>query len=425
VRHTHSTVRRALALAALAAFMVLPVWLVGSPPSGALLPPVSGCGYTFGPNGVLGAAGTEYFSFVLNPANPAQQCTVSVSFTAAIAPNAGGSYTNIDNNPLHATESVSFVAGRLPPVLVVGWAGLHCADPALPGSLTVTAAGQSTAAAIGVPQSCGPPGATHSSLRPQNAPLLSIVAIAPTANNGGYYTIDQVGNITSAGNAPGYGTYQAESFAPVVGIVNVPGANGSWVVAADGGVFSYGAAVFYGSLGGVHLNAPIVGMAPTPSGHGYWLVGADGGVFAFGDAQFYMSLGGTALNAPIVGLAPTPSGHGYWLVGADGGVFTFGDAAFAGSLGSVALNARIIGIAAGPHGGYWLVGADGGVFTFGGVPFEGSMGAKPLNAQVAGMAVTSTGNGYWLVGSDGGIFTFGDADFFGANPITPWGATAG
>jgi hypothetical protein len=41
------------------------------------------------------------------------------------------------------------------------------------------------------------------------------------------------------------------------------------------------------------------------------------------------------------------------------------------------------------------------------------------------MAVTSTGNGYWLVGSDGGIFTFGDADFFGANPITPWGATAG
>ena len=32
------------------------------------------------------------------------------------------------------------------------------------------------------------------------------------------------------------------------------------------------------------LNQPVVGMAPTPSGEGYWLVAADGGVFSFGDA---------------------------------------------------------------------------------------------------------------------------------------------
>ena len=33
-------------------------------------------------------------------------------------------------------------------------------------------------------------------------------------------------------------------------------------------------------------NAPIVGMAATPTGKGYWLVAADGGVFSFGDAPF-------------------------------------------------------------------------------------------------------------------------------------------
>jgi N-acetylmuramoyl-L-alanine amidase len=60
-------------------------------------------------------------------------------------------------------------------------------------------------------------------------------------------------------------------------------------------------------------NAPIVGMAATPDGGGYWLVASDGGIFSFGDAHFYGSEGGVQLNAPIVGMAATPSGNGYWL----------------------------------------------------------------------------------------------------------------
>lgn len=36
-----------------------------------------------------------------------------------------------------------------------------------------------------------------------------------------------------------------------------------------------------------NVNAPIVGIAATPSGKGYWLVAADGGVFAFGDAGWF------------------------------------------------------------------------------------------------------------------------------------------
>jgi hypothetical protein len=64
---------------------------------------------------------------------------------------------------------------------------------------------------------------------------------------------------------------------------------GYWLVASDGGIFSFGTAMFFGSTGTLHLNRPIVGMAATPHGQGYWLMGSDGGVFAFGDAAFHGS----------------------------------------------------------------------------------------------------------------------------------------
>lgn len=84
----------------------------------------------------------------------------------------------------------------------------------------------------------------------------------------------------------------------------------------------------------VPSSAPVVGFAPTPSGAGYWQAAADGGVFAFGDAGFFGSLGGQPLNAPIVAIAAHPSGAGYWLTGADGGVFAFGAAAYLGHAAS-------------------------------------------------------------------------------------------
>ena len=44
-------------------------------------------------------------------------------------------------------------------------------------------------------------------------------------------------------------------------------------------------------------------MASTPDGLGYWEVASDGGIFSFGDAKFYGSMGGKPLNAGIVGVA--------------------------------------------------------------------------------------------------------------------------
>src|SRR5690349_1972286 len=73
------------------------------------------------------------------------------------------------------------------------------------------------------------------------------------------------------------------------------------------------------------LNAPVVGMAATPDGKGYWLVASDGGIFAYGDARFFGSMGGQHLNQAVVGMAATPDGGGYWLVASDGGIFAFGD----------------------------------------------------------------------------------------------------
>jgi len=202
---------------------------------------------------------------------------------------------------------------------------------------------------------------------------------------------------------------------PVVGIAATPDGGGYWLVSADGGVFNFGHAGFFGSEGGRPLDAPVVGMAPTPDGRGYWLVSADGGVFNFGDAGFFGSQGGKPLNSPIVAMAVNPDGAGYWLVAADGGVFSFGGAGFYGSEGGRPLDKPIVGMAATRDGaGYWLVASDGGIFSFGDAVFHGSEGSQPLDKPIVGMAATRDGLGYRLVAADGGVFTFGDAHFDGS-----------
>ncbi|HTU37999.1 MAG TPA: Ig-like domain-containing protein, partial [Acidimicrobiales bacterium] len=77
-----------------------------------------------------------------------------------------------------------------------------------------------------------------------------------------------------------------------------------------------------------------VGGAPR----GYWLVGSDGGIFSFGAAPFFGSMGGTPLQRPVVGITPTLTRDGYWLVASDGGIFSFGDAGFYGSIPGLGLH---------------------------------------------------------------------------------------
>ncbi|MGH2720619.1 MAG: metallophosphoesterase family protein [Actinomycetota bacterium] len=189
---------------------------------------------------------------------------------------------------------------------------------------------------------------------------------------------------------------------------------GYWLVASDGGIFSYGNARFHGSTGNIRLNQPIVGMAATPSKQGYWLVASDGGIFAFGDAAFFGSTGNIRLVQPIVGMTTTPSGDGYWLVASDGGVFAFGDATFEGSTGNIRLARPITAMTATRSGeGYWMTATDGGIFNFGDAGFHGSAGNLPLAKPIVAMSTSPSGNGYLLAGADGAVFAFGDAVEYG------------
>ncbi len=243
-----------------------------------------------------------------------------------------------------------------------------------------------------------------------------VVGMAPTPDGNGYWLVASDGGIFSYGDAAFDGSTGSLTLnRPVVGMAPTPDGKGYWLVASDGGIFSYGDASFDGSTGSLTLNRPVVGMAPTPDGKGYWLVASDGGIFSYGDASFYGSTGSLTLDAPVVGMAPTPDGKGYWLVASDGGIFSYGDADFYGSTGSLTLDAPVVGMTPAPDGkGYWLVASDGGIFSYGDAPFHGSAGSLALDAPVVGMASTPDGNGYWLVAADGGIFSYGLANFYGS-----------
>jgi len=245
-------------------------------------------------------------------------------------------------------------------------------------------------------------------------------AAAASLSPSGYRFVAADGGIFSYG-APFFGSMGGQPLnKPIVGMAAAPDGMGYWLVASDGGIFAFGDARFFGSMGGQPLNKPIVGITATAGGAGYYEVASDGGLFAFGDATFFGSMGGKPLNAPIVGIATTPDGNGYYEVASDGGLFAFGDATFFGSMGGKPLNAPIVGIGMTPAGGYYEVASDGGLFAFGAAPFFGSMGGQPLNRPIVGIAPLAAG--YYEVASDGGIFAFGSAPFFGSQGGKPLNA---
>jgi SpoIID/LytB domain protein len=241
----------------------------------------------------------------------------------------------------------------------------------------------------------------------------------PSGGVGGYWVDAADGGVFSFGNANFYGSAGAIKLnRPVVGMAATPDSAGYWEVATDGGIFSYGDAHFWGSTGSLVLNKPVVGMAATPDGGGYWLVASDGGIFSFGDAHFWGSTGSLTLNKPIVGMVPTHDGGGYWLVASDGGVFAFGDATFHGSLGSTPPASPIVAVAPTPDGGgYWMLEAKGVVHAFGDAPTEAPGADSPAVGQaksaMTSMISSTDGQGYTMVDSSGQAFSFGDAPYFG------------
>ncbi len=219
-----------------------------------------------------------------------------------------------------------------------------------------------------------------------------IVGMAGLPDASGYWLVAQDGGVFAINTSVYYGslgkTNDPNDPNGVIGMA-ANGTKGYWIADSKGYVYGFGnAPVFSNPIAGTVND--IVSIIATPDGGGYYLIGADGGVFAYGDATYYGSLPGMKItpNQPIVGAALTADGKGYYLVGKDGGVFAFGDAQFYGSTGAIKLNAPIVGMAIDPtNGGYDLFAADGGVFTFdpnGANGFYGSMGGQHLNQPIVG-----------------------------------------
>ena len=213
----------------------------------------------------------------------------------------------------------------------------------------------------------------------------------------------------------------------IVGIAATADGNGYWLAGADGGVFSYGDAKFFGSIAPaaeqadrghrdhrrrqrvladrrrrrrLHLRRRGGAVEQPTAGHeaqrprrrrgpalGTW--SSPPGTAACSPSAappYHGSTGDGRLNKPVVGIVSTADGNGYWLIGADGGVFAFGDAAAPSSnpLPGMKLNAPVVGAARAGASGLELTAGDGGVFALGGAPYLGSMAGHSLAAACLG-----------------------------------------
>jgi hypothetical protein len=232
--------------------------------------------------------------------------------------------------------------------------------------------------------------------------------------------VDESGNvIASAGGASGNPASFTDSY--------VPSQRGYWLVGSDGGIFTFGSALFHGSTGSLHLQRPVVGIVPTADHGGYWLDASDGGVFAYGDTQFYGAIPGlglhpagsglpNSLNAPIVGMVPSFDDNGYFMVASDGGVFAFGDAHFAGSCPGIGgCSGKAVAVMPDASGnGYWLVTSTGSIYTFGDAPYFGAPGHGTVTSAVP----SPDGLGYQVLLANGQVYSYGDAAADGAPPAT-------
>ncbi len=155
------------------------------------------------------------------------------------------------------TRHLSRLAARIPAAAgQCGAAGgkLYVATPASDTVEAITLSTSSAAIVAGRPGSTGSPTIGPATTSELNEP--SVVAADATALNIGDIHNNEVEKVTP------HGTLSVFAGTGTPGRVQTPGTtpvNGYRLAAADGGVFAFRKAQFYGSEGGKHLNAPDVG----------------------------------------------------------------------------------------------------------------------------------------------------------------------
>ena len=91
----------------------------------------------------------------------------------------------------------------------------------------------------------------------------------------GYWAMGSDGKVYPFGEP--FPTKFGESASANLAMVDIeaaPHGTGYWV-------FTQGDASFEGSTGAIKLNQPVQSIVPDPDGTGCWLVASDGGVFSF------------------------------------------------------------------------------------------------------------------------------------------------
>jgi len=221
-----------------------------------------------------------------------------------------------------------------------------------------------------------------------------VVGISPTADRQGYWLVGSDGGVFAFGDAgfhgslPGLGFSPAGSAgrfalaAPIVAMVPSADDGGYFMVAADGGVFAFGDAQFAGScpqIGG--CSGAAVAVVPDGSGNGYWLVTVTGNVYAFGDAPFLGSP--PSRTQPVTSAVRTPDGKGYWILYADGRLSAAGDAGHYGDpMGALGADRATAVFTTSDGAGYWVATAAGNVFAYGDATNLGSLAGLSLNAPI-------------------------------------------
>ena len=229
----------------------------------------------------------------------------------------------------------------------------------------------------------------------------------------GYWYATAAGQVLFKGAARPIAARTPQHPADVVAMGVMPGQKGYYLVSSYGGVFSYGAAQWFGSAAHFHFHTTVSGFAVTPDGRGYYIVTRAGNVFTYGDAHFLGSTAGRGLP-PIASFGLLPNGTGYYLVSIHGNIYTFGTAGFYGSPARQRIP-TVTSFAVTPDGhGYWVATTAGNILSYGDAQFYGSLSGR-APAPVISIASTGDGNGYWLVTSSGNIYNFGDARWLGSS----------
>ena len=249
--------------------------------------------------------------------------------------------------------------------------------------------------------------------------VVAIISSGANSNNltinDGAWVLHSNGTVDNLGTAPNTGNLSSVLPAgwSMVGGTATPDHKGWYAVSNTGAVYNGGSAQYKGGMNNgtngqvIKYNGRIVGIYPT-SNSGYYILASDGGVFSFGDAVFHNSMGGQKLNAPIVNMAVTSDGGGYWEVASDGGVFAFGNAQFKGSMGGQKLNQPMAGIVATSNTGYFTYAKDGGVFSYGDSTYNGSLPGNGLSVNDV-VSASATNGGYFIAESNGNVYGFGNA----------------